>query len=67
MREIIAVARRKGKTISGFADTLPQLHHWIEAGVQHIACSIDLGLFTTVCRDTVAATGLRALLEAWLG
>jgi len=55
MREIIAVARRKGKTIGVFADTLPQARRWIEAGVQYIAYSVDLGLFTTVCRDTVAA------------
>ena len=62
MQEIIAVAKRKGKTIGVFADTLPQARRWIEAGVQYIAYSVDLGLFYTVCRDTV--TALKALVPA---
>jgi 4-hydroxy-2-oxoheptanedioate aldolase len=59
MREIIAVAKRKGKTIGVFADTLPQARRWIEAGVQYIAYSVDVGLFYSACRETVAA--LRAI------
>jgi 4-hydroxy-2-oxoheptanedioate aldolase len=55
MQEIIAVAKRKGKTIGVFADTLPQAQRWIAAGVQYIAYSVDVGLFYSVCRDTVAA------------
>jgi len=53
MQEIIAVAKRKGKTIGVFADTLPQAQRWIAAGVQYIAYSVDLGLFYATCRDTV--------------
>jgi 4-hydroxy-2-oxoheptanedioate aldolase len=55
MREIIAVAKRKGKTIGVFADTLPQAQRWIAAGVQYIAYSVDVGLFYSACRDTVTA------------
>jgi len=55
MRKIIAVAKRKGKTIGVFADTLPQAQRWIAAGVQYIAYSVDVGLFYNVCRDTVKA------------
>ena len=55
MRKIIAVAKRKGKTVGVFADSLPQARRWIEVGVQYIAYSVDVGLFYNVCRDTVAA------------
>lgn len=55
MQEIIAVAKRKGKTIGVFADSLSQTQRWIEAGVQYIAYSVDIGLFSAICRDTVAA------------
>ena len=55
MQEIIAVAKRKGKVIGVFADTLPQARRWIAAGVQYIAYSVDLGLFYAACRDTVSA------------
>ncbi len=55
MRKIIAVAKRKHKTIGVFADSLTQTQRWIDAGVQYIAYSVDLGLFYTGCRDTVQA------------
>jgi len=54
MRKIIAVAKRKGKTIGVFADSPTQAQRWIEAGVQYIAYSVDVGLFYAVCRDTVS-------------
>jgi len=59
MQEIIAVAKRNGKTIGVFADSLTQAQRWIAAGVQYIAYSVDLGLFYSVCRETV--TALRSL------
>ena len=55
MQKIIAVAKRKNKTIGVFADSLTQTQRWVNAGVQYIAYSVDLGLFHIVCRDTVAA------------
>ena len=55
MRKIIAVAKRKNKTIGVFADSLTQTRRWIDAGVQYIAYSVDVGLFYTACRDTVHA------------
>jgi 4-hydroxy-2-oxoheptanedioate aldolase len=59
MQEIIAVAKRKGKTIGVFADSLTQAQRWIAAGVQYIAYSVDVGLFYNACRETV--TALRGL------
>jgi 4-hydroxy-2-oxoheptanedioate aldolase len=53
MRKIIAVAKRSNKTIGVFADSLAQTQRWIDAGVQYIAYSVDVGLFYTACRDTV--------------
>lgn len=55
MRKIIAVAKRKNKTVGVFADSLIQTQRWIEAGVQYIAYSVDVGLFFSVCRETVTA------------
>jgi 4-hydroxy-2-oxoheptanedioate aldolase len=53
MRKIIAVAKGKNKTIGVFADSLTQTQRWIDAGVQYIAYSVDVGLFYAACRDTV--------------
>ena len=53
MRKIIAVAKEKNKTIGVFADSLTQTQRWVDAGVQYIAYSVDVGLFYTACRDTV--------------
>ena len=53
MRKIIAVAKLKNKTIGVFADSLVQTQRWVDAGVQYIAYSVDVGLFYSVCRDTV--------------
>ncbi len=53
MRKIIAVAKRKNKTIGVFADSPAQAQRWIGEGVQYIAYSVDVGLFYNVCRDTV--------------
>lgn len=55
MRKIIAVAKRKNKTVGVFADSLIQTQRWIQAGVQYIAYSVDVGLFFNVCHQTVAA------------
>jgi len=62
MQKIIAVAKRKNKTIGVFADSLTQAQRWIKAGVQYIAYSVDVGLFHTACRDTVYA--IRKLTNA---
>ncbi len=60
MQKIIAVARRKSKTVGVFADSLTQTQRWIQAGVQYIAYSVDVGLFYNVCRETVAAIRAQA-------
>ena len=53
IRAIIAVAKRKGKTVGVFADSPAQAQRWIAEGVQYIAYSVDVGLFYAVCRETV--------------
>jgi len=55
MQKIIAIAKAKSKTVGVFADSLTQTQRWIQAGVQYIAYSVDVGLFFSACRDTVAA------------
>lgn len=55
MRKIIALAKRGKKTVGVFADTVDQAKRWMDAGVQYIAYSVDVGLFYTACYDTVAA------------
>jgi len=59
IREIIALARAQGKAVGIFADTPAQAKRWVEAGVQYIAYSVDVGIFTDACRHLV--TTLRAL------
>lgn len=55
IRGIIAMAKRKGKTVGVFADSTAQAQRWIDAGVQYIAYSVDVGLFYAACRETVSA------------
>jgi len=59
IREIIALAKTKGKAVGIFADTPAQAKRWVEAGVQYIAYSVDVGIFTDACRNLV--TTLKAL------
>ena len=60
MQKIIAVARRKNKTVGVFADSTVQTQRWIDAGVQYIAYSVDLGLFYAACRDLVSTLRAQA-------
>lgn len=53
IREIIALAKSKGKAVGIFADTPEQVKRWTEAGVQYIAYSVDVGIFTDACRSIV--------------
>lgn len=54
IRSIIAIATRKNKTIGVFADSPAQAQRWIAEGVRYIAYSVDVGLFYSACRDTMA-------------
>ncbi len=54
IREIIALARQSGKAVGIFADTPAQAKRWVEAGVQYIAYSVDVGIFTDACRSILA-------------
>ncbi len=53
MREIIAIAKRNDKVVGVFADTPEQAKRWVDAGVQYLAYSVDLGLFYDKCLETV--------------
>jgi len=55
MQKIITLARAQNKVVGVFADSTVQARRWIAAGVQYIAYSVDVGLFTNVCRETVQA------------
>lgn len=65
MRKIISVAKNKNKTIGVFADSTAQTRRWIDAGVQYIAYSVDVGLFYLACRDLAIA--LRAQISGTCG
>lgn len=55
MQRIVDAARAKKKAVGVFADTPEQVARWIAAGVQYIAYSVDVGIFTAACRRTLAA------------
>ncbi len=53
MGKIIAAARKHNKAVGVFADTPAQVTRWIATGVQYIAYSVDVGIFTSACRQTL--------------
>ncbi len=55
MQKILAIVKRKNKTVGVFADSLAQTQRWILAGVQYLAYSVDVGLFYNICSEVVAA------------
>lgn len=52
IRKLIELAKAKKKSVGIFADTPEQAARWIEAGCQYIAYSVDVGLFSNICRET---------------
>ncbi len=53
MNDIVKRARSQGIVVGTFTDTLQSAQMWKKAGVQYISYSVDVGLFTKVCSQTV--------------
>lgn len=53
MKIIIEKAKRNNKIIGTFVDDLDTAHKWINAGVQYIAFSVDVGLLYAKYREII--------------
>ena len=51
MRIIVEKAREKGIVIGTFVDNVKQAQKWMDAGVQYISYSVDVGIFYQACRQ----------------
>lgn len=51
MQSIVDRAKEAHITVGTFSDSPETLALWAKAGVQYIAYSVDVGLFTDICRD----------------
>lgn len=50
MKKIIAAAKEKGVVVGTFTDTDETMKMWIDAGVQYISYSVDVGIFAESCQ-----------------
>lgn len=51
MRQIVDRASQKGILIGTFTDSIETMKLWIDAGVQYISYSVDVGIFANACLD----------------
>jgi len=49
MREITEKAQKKGIIIGTFTDSTETLKLWMDAGVQYLSYSVDVGIFCNAC------------------
>jgi 4-hydroxy-2-oxoheptanedioate aldolase len=54
MRKIVDKAAAKGRTVGTFTETPGVARKWKDAGVQYLSYSVDVGIFTSACRDLVS-------------
>lgn len=50
MKEIIKAAKDKGVAVGTFTDSAETMKMWMDAGVQYISYSVDVGIFAEACR-----------------
>lgn len=55
MKKIVEAAKAKGIAVGVFADTVAAAKMWLEAGVQYISYSVDVGIFSEACANLVSA------------
>ena len=53
MRGIVEDCLAQGVVVGTFVDTIEQARRWRAAGVKYLCYSVDVGLFTEKCRETV--------------
>jgi 4-hydroxy-2-oxoheptanedioate aldolase len=54
MEEAVVKIRAAGKAVGTFAGDVETAKRWIDAGVQYISLSVDVGIFARACSDLVA-------------
>jgi 4-hydroxy-2-oxoheptanedioate aldolase len=57
MKGIVRECLARNVAVGTFVDTFDQARLWLGAGVKYLTYSVDVGLFTEKCRETIA--GLR--------
>jgi 4-hydroxy-2-oxoheptanedioate aldolase len=53
MRKIVAECLERNVVVGTFVDTVEAARKWLSAGVRYLCYSVDVGLFTEKCRETV--------------
>ena len=53
MKEAVALAQEADKIVGTFVDDVETARKWRNLGVQYIAFSVDVGLFSRICSDIV--------------
>lgn len=53
MKSILRKAKERGKTVGTFVDDAQMFALWKNAGVNYLAYSVDVGIFTEACGDLV--------------
>lgn len=53
MKCVVKKARDKGKVVGTFVDNIDNLKLWKSAGVQYLAYSVDVGIFTDACQNVL--------------
>jgi 4-hydroxy-2-oxoheptanedioate aldolase len=53
MKEIVEECLRRNVVVGTFVDTMEAAAKWRAAGVKYLCYSVDVGLFTEKCRETV--------------
>lgn len=51
MKEIIKAAKEKGVAVGTFTDSAETMKMWMDAGVQYISYSVDVGIFAEACKS----------------
>ncbi|MBC7237267.1 MAG: aldolase [Chloroflexi bacterium] len=54
MRMAVGKIRDAGKAAGTYANDVETAKRWIDAGVQYISLSVDVGIFATACRNLLA-------------
>lgn len=50
MKKITDQARKHGKIVGTFVDTIPDMHMWRASGIQYLCYNTDAGLFYDACK-----------------
>ncbi len=53
MKSIVEECKTQNIAVGTFVDTMEDAQKWIASGVKYICYSVDVGLFTDICHDTV--------------